>query len=229
MNQAIIKWIKIVVMRTLKEKNLTRLDVKTLISAGMFGYSQALSRFDPKRNVKFKTFAEYRIKGAVLDEVRKMIGDERAKNPRPRIITDFDYSLIGDGGDAEKHLESSLDFDVFMDNVPLSHQEIAVLQCRIEGMNIREIAKKFSFSESRASQILASIKHEVFAWYKDTLAINMRLINHECPVCRGVNCVANHCIKFKCEFCDTPIRVCDGSPLMDDLGETYDDSEIRTD
>ena len=73
MNQAVVKWIKIVVMRTLREKGLTRLDISTLISAGMLGYSQCLKRFDPGRGVKFKTFAEYRIKGAVLDEVRKML------------------------------------------------------------------------------------------------------------------------------------------------------------
>lgn len=226
MNQAIVKWIKIVVMRTLKEKNLTRLDVKTLISAGMFGYSQALQRFDPARNVKFKTFAEYRIKGAVLDEVRKMIGDERAKNPRPRILSDFDYSIVGDDGDAERHLESSIDFAAFIEHAPLTEQEFEVLHCKMEGMNLREIAKSLGLSESRASQILASLKHEVFDWYKDTLAIGMKLVSHQCPSCRSVNCVANHCIRFKCEFCDTPIRVIDGAPIMDESAGEFDDSEI---
>lgn len=226
MNQAILKWIKIVVMRTLKEKNLTRLDVKTLISAGMFGYSQALRRFDPSRNVKFKTFAEYRIKGAVLDEVRKMIGDERAKTPRPKIFSDFDYTLIGDDGMGEQNLESSIDFARFMQQVPLTHKEMEVLRCRVEGMNLREIAKRFNFSESRASQILASIRHEVFVWYRDSMPSNFKLINHRCPSCGGGNCVANHSIRFKCEFCDVPLKIIDGTPILDEFTGELDDSQI---
>ncbi len=34
--------------------------------------NEAIDRFQPDKNVKFKTFATYRIKGAMVDEVRKM-------------------------------------------------------------------------------------------------------------------------------------------------------------
>lgn len=227
MNPAIVKWIKIVVMRTLKEKNLTRLDVNTLISAGMLGYCQCLQRFDPSRNVKFKTYAEYRIKGAVLDEVRKMIGDERAKTPRPRVIADFDYTLVGDGGSAESDIESAIDFASFIQRVPLSSQELEVLRFRMEGMNLREIATKMEFSESRASQLLASIKHEIFAWYKDSMPTNFNLINHTCPCCGSQNCVANNSIGFKCEFCDAPLKIVEGAPILDEIaGDDLNDLEI---
>jgi RNA polymerase sigma factor for flagellar operon FliA len=43
-----------------------------LISAGTLGLNEAIDRFQPDKNVKFKTFATYRIKGAMVDEVRKM-------------------------------------------------------------------------------------------------------------------------------------------------------------
>jgi len=43
-----------------------------LISAGVLGLNEAIDRFQPGKNVKFKTFATYRIKGAMVDEVRKM-------------------------------------------------------------------------------------------------------------------------------------------------------------
>ncbi|MCF8075186.1 MAG: FliA/WhiG family RNA polymerase sigma factor [Desulfotignum sp.] len=43
-----------------------------LISAGILGLNEAIDRFQPDKNVKFKTFATYRIKGAMVDEVRKM-------------------------------------------------------------------------------------------------------------------------------------------------------------
>ncbi len=43
-----------------------------LRSAAMVGLIDAASRFDPKRGVLFKTFAERRIRGAIYDEVRRM-------------------------------------------------------------------------------------------------------------------------------------------------------------
>lgn len=48
------------------------LSVEELRSAGMQGLMEAAGRYDPGRGVLFKTFAEARIRGAVLDEIRKM-------------------------------------------------------------------------------------------------------------------------------------------------------------
>jgi RNA polymerase sigma factor for flagellar operon FliA len=42
-----------------------------LISAGMVGLIEAADRFDPTRDETFWSFAEYRIRGAVLDELRR--------------------------------------------------------------------------------------------------------------------------------------------------------------
>lgn len=41
-------------------------------SAGMLGLFDAAKRFDASKNIKFTTFAEYRIRGAILDEMRKL-------------------------------------------------------------------------------------------------------------------------------------------------------------
>lgn len=43
-----------------------------LRSAALVGLMDAASRFDPRRGVLFKTFAEQRIRGAIYDEVRRM-------------------------------------------------------------------------------------------------------------------------------------------------------------
>lgn len=43
-----------------------------LISSGIMGLLDAIDRFDPSRDVKFKTYAEFRIRGAMLDELRNM-------------------------------------------------------------------------------------------------------------------------------------------------------------
>lgn len=48
---------------------MTRDDI---MSAAMLGLVDAASRFDPGKGILFKTFAEVRIRGAILDEVRRM-------------------------------------------------------------------------------------------------------------------------------------------------------------
>jgi RNA polymerase sigma factor for flagellar operon FliA len=52
-------------------------DVNDLVSAGCIGLLSAVERFDPERGLDFGTFAEFRIKGAILDELR-------ARDPVPR-------------------------------------------------------------------------------------------------------------------------------------------------
>lgn len=53
-------------------KNPFSLDIEDLTSAGAMGLLSALKRFDPTRDIKFRTFAEYRIRGMMLDEIRAM-------------------------------------------------------------------------------------------------------------------------------------------------------------
>lgn len=50
----------------------SHISVKDLMSAGVIGLMHAVSKFDPKKNVSFKTYAEFRIRGAMLDELRAL-------------------------------------------------------------------------------------------------------------------------------------------------------------
>lgn len=46
--------------------------VEDLISCGIIGLIDAIDKFDLAKNVQFKTYAEFRIKGAMLDELRSL-------------------------------------------------------------------------------------------------------------------------------------------------------------
>ncbi len=43
-----------------------------LISCGIIGLIDAINKFDLSKNVQFKTYAEFRVKGAMLDELRAL-------------------------------------------------------------------------------------------------------------------------------------------------------------
>ena len=45
-------------------------EIDDLISAGTIGLIQAMERYDPSRGIQLKTYAAFRIKGAVLSELR---------------------------------------------------------------------------------------------------------------------------------------------------------------
>ncbi|HJT18945.1 MAG TPA: FliA/WhiG family RNA polymerase sigma factor [Nitrospira sp.] len=48
------------------------LDAEDLVSVGVIGLMDAMEKYDPTREAKFKTYAEFRIRGAMLDEIRSM-------------------------------------------------------------------------------------------------------------------------------------------------------------
>ncbi len=50
----------------------SHVELNDLVSAGILGLLDAIEKFDPKRGVKFKTYAELRIKGAILDSLRNL-------------------------------------------------------------------------------------------------------------------------------------------------------------
>jgi len=57
-------------------------DLDDLVSAGTVGLIEAIDRFDPGRNLQLNTFAEHRIRGAILDYLRRL-------DPMPRAVRHF--------------------------------------------------------------------------------------------------------------------------------------------
>ena len=48
-------------------------DFDELLAAGREGLFEAARRFDPKRGASFRTFANYRIEGSIVDTVRRSL------------------------------------------------------------------------------------------------------------------------------------------------------------
>ena len=71
--------------------------VDDLISCGIIGLIDAINKFDISKNVQFKTYAEFRIKGAMLDELRALDWVPRSVR---RKITDLEKTY----GSLEKKL-----------------------------------------------------------------------------------------------------------------------------
>lgn len=68
-------------------------DLDDLTSAGVFGLMDAIDAFDLDRGVKFETYCVPRIRGAMLDELRKMDWVPRLVRSRARKLSEANKEL----------------------------------------------------------------------------------------------------------------------------------------
>jgi RNA polymerase sigma factor for flagellar operon FliA len=50
----------------------SHVDLDDLMNTGVIGLMDAIEKYNPEKNCKFKTYAEFRIKGAILDQLRSL-------------------------------------------------------------------------------------------------------------------------------------------------------------
>jgi RNA polymerase sigma factor for flagellar operon FliA len=72
------------VARRIHERLPDTVSFDDLMSAGVIGLIQAIDNFDPRQSVKLKTYAEFRIRGAILDSLREMDWAPRLKRKLAR-------------------------------------------------------------------------------------------------------------------------------------------------
>lgn len=58
------------IARTVERRLPAHVEYDDLYGAGIMGLIDAASKFDPKRNVGFRTYAKFRVRGSILDELR---------------------------------------------------------------------------------------------------------------------------------------------------------------
>ncbi len=63
-------------------------EYEDLCSYGIFGLIDAIDKFDLTKDVKFETYASLRIRGSILDQIRKMDWIPRTIRQRQRLIED---------------------------------------------------------------------------------------------------------------------------------------------
>jgi len=74
------------------------IELDDLISCGVIGLMDAIKKFDPERDNKFKTYAEFRIRGAILDELRAQDWVPRSIREKAKLIERTSQKLEADLG-----------------------------------------------------------------------------------------------------------------------------------
>jgi RNA polymerase sigma factor FliA len=74
------------IARRIQERLPESISLDDLISTGVLGLISAIDHFDPSQNVKLKTYAEYKIRGAILDSLRGLDWAPRQKRRKAKQI-----------------------------------------------------------------------------------------------------------------------------------------------
>ena len=74
------------IARRIHERLPESVNLDDLISTGVVGLISAIDRFDASHNVKLKTYAEYKIRGAILDSLRGLDWAPRQQRKRSKQI-----------------------------------------------------------------------------------------------------------------------------------------------
>lgn len=81
------------------------LDVDDLMNAGVIGLMDAVQKYDPMKETQFKTYAEFRIRGAMLDEIRSLDWVPRSVHEKVHIFQKAYDQLARDLGRAPEESE----------------------------------------------------------------------------------------------------------------------------
>ncbi len=156
--------------------NMDILDSRDYFQFGVEGLSEAIDRFDPQYGTKFETYAIQRIRGKIIDELRKIqIKPRTATNSQGEEIKYTNVSLNNSIDDEDGYLlyekipnteiapsevleknEAKEWLAKAIKNLDERHRIILSLYY-YENLNYKEIAKILNITVSRVSQIHSRI------------------------------------------------------------------------
>ena len=92
-------------------------EYEDLVSYGIFGLIDAIDKFDFAKNVKFETYASLRIRGAILDQIRKMDWIPRSVRNKQKKIDAVNAKIEAETGRAATDEEVARELDVSVEEL----------------------------------------------------------------------------------------------------------------
>ena len=91
--------------RRIHERLPQHVDIEDLVSAGVVGLMDAFSKFDPTKKVQFRSYAQFRIRGAILDSLRTLDWSPRELRRKGRAVEEAIRALTARMGHAPDEAE----------------------------------------------------------------------------------------------------------------------------
>ncbi len=106
-----------------------QVEFEDLVSYGAFGLLDAIEKYDPERDIKFKTYAMTRIRGSIFDELRNIDWVPRTLRQKAKQLEEAIITL-------ENKLGHSVDDEEIAKEMGISNQELQELFSKISGASV---------------------------------------------------------------------------------------------
>ncbi len=123
------------------------IELDDLISSGVIGLMDAIEKYDPRRDNKFKTYAEFRIRGAILDELRAQDWVPRSVRDKAKML---DKAIV----ELESQLGRSASDDEVAEKLNISIDEFYDLVNQVRPVSVLSIDEANTFSNVDKMSIL---------------------------------------------------------------------------
>jgi RNA polymerase sigma factor for flagellar operon FliA len=100
--------------RRIHERLPQHVDIEDLVSAGVVGLMDAFAKFDPAKKVQFRSYAQFRIRGAILDSLRTLDWSPRELRRKGRAVEEAIRLLTARLGRApgENEIAAEMEIDL---------------------------------------------------------------------------------------------------------------------
>lgn len=144
------------IARRIHERLPESVNLDDLISTGAIGLISAIDRFDASLKVKLKTYAEYKIRGAILDSLRGLDWAPRQQRKRAKRIE----AAISK---AEQRLHRTPTEDEIAEQLGLTIGEYHEWLIEIRGLNLGSLESSTS-DEDNSRDLLSYVADGEEAW-----------------------------------------------------------------
>src|SRR5215475_12894805 len=93
------------IARRIHDRLPSHVSFEDLVHAGILGLIDAVDKFDPSKNVQLKSYARFRIRGAILDSLRQLDWSPRHLRRQARRIEEANRQLSAELGHSPSETE----------------------------------------------------------------------------------------------------------------------------
>ena len=123
------------------------IDWDDLVSVGIMGLIQARQRFDPSSGKPFEVYAEFRIKGAILDELRRVDPFSQPLRRKVRKLTRAVEELTNELGREPSHSELSTYLGLTIEDVQRLLEQVQHLrQTSVDEIDRHSLSRDLAIS-----------------------------------------------------------------------------------
>jgi RNA polymerase sigma factor for flagellar operon FliA len=101
--------------RRIHERLPQHVEIDDLFSAGLVGLMDAFAKFDPAKKVQFRSYAQFRIRGAILDSLRTLDWSPRELRRKGRAVEEAIRTLMSKLGYAPSESEVAAELGTTLD------------------------------------------------------------------------------------------------------------------